>query len=73
MTGSLAPASPLSQEKLATTVTVGSSTAAVKFAGMTPGFAGLMQVNFIVPNLLPGDYPLQVAIGSATSVVRHTD
>ncbi|HEV2687219.1 MAG TPA: hypothetical protein VGV35_01655 [Bryobacteraceae bacterium] len=34
---------------------------------MTPGFAGLVQINFVMPNLAPGDYPIQVAIGSAAN------
>jgi uncharacterized protein (TIGR03437 family) len=66
-TGGLAPASPLSRETLTTTVTVGASSAAVGFAGMAPDFAGLVQVNFTVPNLPAGDYPLQVTIGGAAS------
>jgi hypothetical protein len=48
-TGAFAPHSPLSQEKLATTVTVGGTAADMKFDGMTPEFAGLVQVNFVVP------------------------
>ncbi|HKE28391.1 MAG TPA: hypothetical protein VKB88_38845 [Bryobacteraceae bacterium] len=66
-TGALAPSSPLSQEKQATSVTVAGSAATVKFAGMTPGFAGLVQVNFIAPNLTSGDYPLEVMIGGITT------
>ena len=66
-TGAPAPNSPLSRETLATTVTVGGSPAVVQFAGMAPGFAGLVQLNFTVPNLPPADYPLQVTIGSASS------
>jgi len=66
-TGALAPNSPLSQETLTTTVTVGGIAASVPFAGMAPGFAGLLQVNFVVPNLAPGDYALGVSIGGADS------
>jgi uncharacterized protein (TIGR03437 family) len=39
----------------------------VLFAGMAPGFVGLVQVNFQVPDLPAGDYPIQVSIGSAQS------
>jgi uncharacterized protein (TIGR03437 family) len=66
-TGAEATSSPLSREKLTTTVTVGGSNAGVQFAGMTPGFAGLMQINFVMPNLAPGDYPMRVTIGGAVS------
>jgi len=65
--GTPAPVSPLSKETLATTVTVGGAQAIVSFAGMAPGFVGLVQVNFQVPNLASGDYPIQVTIGSTQS------
>jgi uncharacterized protein (TIGR03437 family) len=66
-TGAEAPSSPLSREQLVTTVSLGGSNATVKFAGMTPGFAGLMQVNFVIPSLAAGDYPIQVSIGGTAS------
>jgi uncharacterized protein (TIGR03437 family) len=66
-TGATASTTLLSRETLPVTVTVGSATAVVPFAGMAPGFAGLVQVNFTVPNLPANDYPLQVKIGSAAS------
>jgi uncharacterized protein (TIGR03437 family) len=66
-TGAAAPLSPLSQEKLATSLTIGGVNATVQFAGMTPRSAGLMQVNFVMPSIAPGDYALQVKIGSNTS------
>ena len=66
-TGAAAPDSPLSGETLATTLSVGGSPAVAPFAGMAPAFAGLVQVNFTVPNLPAADYPLQATIGSSTS------
>jgi len=59
--------SPLSTETLPTTVTVGGMSAPVLFAGLAPGFVGLVQVNFEVPALPAGDYPIQVGIGVAQS------
>jgi hypothetical protein len=49
------------------TVTVGNSPARVQFGEMTPAFEGRMQVNFVMLNLAPGDYAMQVTIGNATS------
>ena len=66
-TGTAAPTSPLSRETLTTTATVAGSAATVQFAGMAPGFEGLMQLNFVMPNLAPGDYPMQVTIGTFAS------
>lgn len=66
-TGASAPAAPLSRETLSTNVTIGGSQATVEFAGLAPGFVGLMQLNFVTPDLAPGDYPMQVTIGSAMS------
>jgi adhesin/invasin len=66
-TGAPASSSPLSRETLPTSVSVGGSSATVQFAGMAPGYVGLMQVNFVMPNLASGDYPMQVSIGTAAS------
>jgi uncharacterized protein (TIGR03437 family) len=65
--GESAAASPPSKETLNTTVTVGGTEATVLFAGMAPGFVGLVQVDFQVPDLPSGDYPIQVSIGTAQS------
>jgi uncharacterized protein (TIGR03437 family) len=51
-----------------TSATIGSSTAQVAFAGLAPGFVGLVQMNIVVPSgLATGSYPLTVTIGSDTS------
>lgn len=65
-TGSVATAVPLSSETLTTTATLGGTNIPVTFAGMAPGFVGLMQVNFQVPTQ-PGDLLLEVTIGTARS------
>jgi uncharacterized protein (TIGR03437 family) len=66
-TGVPAPSAQLSRESLDTIVTVGGSKASVQYAGMAPGFVGLMQLNFVAPRIAPGDYPMQVSIGGNVS------
>ncbi len=66
-TGAATPATPLSQTTTPVTATIGAQKAQVTFAGLAPGFAGLYQVNLIVPTLAPGSYPLQITIGGFTS------
>jgi uncharacterized protein (TIGR03437 family) len=66
-TGSPAGADPLSRPKLPVSVTVGGRAATLEFAGLTPGFIGLMQVNVQIPAMAPGTYPVVVSIGGASS------
>lgn len=67
-TGVPAPANPLARATLAARATVGGQAAMIEFLGLTPGFAGLAQVNLSIPaRLAPGDHPLQVTIGTAAS------
>ncbi len=49
------------------TVMVGGSNATVKYCGLTPGGIGLYQVNFIVPQLAKGAYPVILTIGPVQS------
>lgn len=65
-TGAPAPSSPISNETLTTAATLGSVPATVTFAGMAPGFVGLMQVDLQTPNV-SGDVPLQVQVGPYVS------
>lgn len=66
-TGAPAPATPLATAALTVTATVGGRPATVTFAGLAPGYAGLAQVNLIVPNLPPGNYPIVVHVGNDSS------
>ncbi|HTS30479.1 MAG TPA: PQQ-binding-like beta-propeller repeat protein [Bryobacteraceae bacterium] len=66
-TGAQAVAFPPSVVVAKVTATVGGQPATVLFAGLAPGYAGLDQVNFAVPKLASGDYPLQITAGGAVS------
>jgi uncharacterized protein (TIGR03437 family) len=47
---------------------IGTAAATVSFAGLTPGFIGLGQMNIVVPpTLAPGVYPLTITIDGQTS------
>ena len=49
------------------TASIGSAPATVTFAGLAPGYAGLYQVNVLVPALAAGDYPLRITAGGVAS------
>ncbi len=66
-TGTPAPASPPATATLDVSATIGGLPATVTFAGLAPGYAGLAQVNLIVPSLPPGNYPIAVRVGSFSS------
>ena len=61
-----APAGPAATTS-PVTITVGKLPATVSYAGATPGFLGLYQVNFTVPAGLQGTQPVIVSIGGRTS------
>ena len=48
-------------------VTVGGVTAIVKYIGLTPESIGLYQVNFVVPQLPKGTYPVVITIDGYAS------
>jgi uncharacterized protein (TIGR03437 family) len=70
-TGSPALSSPLAQAAVLPTVTLGGVRARVQFAGLTPGFVGLVQINIQLPATLPAgvSLPLVVAFGSNSSQI----
>jgi len=66
-TGAAAPGSPLSPANLRVTALINNIQAAVPFAGLSPGFVGLYQVNIQIPDLPAGTYPVTITAGSAVS------
>jgi len=72
--GALAPASPLSVASQPVTATIGDRPARVLFAGLTPGFAGLLQLNVEVPADAPvgSSVPVVVTVGGIASQANVT-
>jgi uncharacterized protein (TIGR03437 family) len=68
-TGAAAPISPLSYALVTPTVSIGGVMAVVSYAGLAPDFAGLYQVNAIVPSTVsPGNLvPVFMSMGNFTS------
>jgi uncharacterized protein (TIGR03437 family) len=66
-TGGPAAADPLSRPRASVSAAIGNQPVELVFTGMTPGFVGLAQMNFKVPALPPGDYPLVVTAGGEKS------
>ncbi|HEY6392401.1 MAG TPA: SMP-30/gluconolactonase/LRE family protein [Bryobacteraceae bacterium] len=66
--GARASADPLSIVISSKGATIGSTAATVSFAGLAPGFVGLLQMNIVVPSTLAaGDYPLTITINGESS------
>jgi uncharacterized protein (TIGR03437 family) len=67
-TGNAAASGTLSSTLLSPTVTIGGIAAAVMFSGLTPGAAGLYQVNVRIPDGVgAGDQPVVLTIGGVPS------
>jgi uncharacterized protein (TIGR03437 family) len=69
--GAAAPGQPLSSTLTPPQLTIGGLSAPMSFAGLTPGFAGLYQVNTVVPSGVPtgAAVPVTLNIDGQTSPV----
>ena len=67
--GSIAPSSPPAQATLPVSVTLGGVTTTAGFAGLTPGEAGLYQINVTIPPGVPtgSQVPVTISAGAASS------
>ena len=65
--GSPAGSNPLSRQRATVIASIAGHPADVLFAGLTPGFVGLTQVNLQIPILAPGTYPLVVTVNGVPS------
>ena len=66
ISGAVSPAGP-SSVKSSYALTVGNQPAQVEYLGLTPGFVGLYQANFTLPQLTPGSYPIVVTVAGNSS------
>ncbi len=65
--GSAAPTTPLSQVADSVNVYIGGQKATVSFAGAAPGFAGLYQLNVVIPTSAPIGSAVPLAVETTTS------
>jgi uncharacterized protein (TIGR03437 family) len=72
--GAVAPDTPLSKTTNPVTLTIGGQDAVVTFAGLTPRFAGLYQINAAVPSTAMRDdrVPVVITTGGQASVSAPT-
>jgi uncharacterized protein (TIGR03437 family) len=66
-TGAAAPATPLSLPLAPILVQVGGKVADIAFAGLAPGFVGLMQLDIVIPEVDAGEQSLDVSIGGVAA------
>jgi len=53
----------LSYAQSNTSATIGGQSASVVFAGLAPGFVGLLQLNVLIPDVAAGELPFEVSVG----------
>jgi len=66
-TGDAAPSDPLSFPVAPVLVKIGGKAATLQFAGLAPGFVGLLQMNILIPDVPAGELPLEVSVGGVAA------
>jgi uncharacterized protein (TIGR03437 family) len=67
-TGDVAPSTPPFPVPLAPVVVkIGGQVANVPFAGLAPGFIGLLQMNVLIPDVPPGELTFDVTVGGVSA------
>ena len=67
LSGTAAPSSPPARTTVTPTILMDGRPAQVTFSGLAPGFVGLYQINFVVPQGVGGDVVTAIRSGNATS------
>jgi uncharacterized protein (TIGR03437 family) len=70
--GQAAPASPVAVDAGATTVVIGGLNATVLFSGLTPGLAGVWQLNVQIPATLPTNAATSVRVSKGRNSLEAT-
>jgi uncharacterized protein (TIGR03437 family) len=66
-TGAPPPDTPFSIPLAAMAVRVGGQPAMIAFAGLAPGFVGLVQMNIVIPDVPSGEQAFEVSIGGVAA------
>jgi uncharacterized protein (TIGR03437 family) len=66
-TGAAPPAEPFCVPLAAVEVRVGGQPARIAFDGLAPGFAGLLQMNIVIPDVPAGEQAFEVSIGGVAA------
>jgi adhesin/invasin len=61
--GAEAPADPFALPLAPVFAKLGGKAAEIAFAGLAPGFVGLLQINLVVPDIAGGEQALEVTVG----------
>ena len=65
--GAAPPASPVSAPLAPIRVQVGGKDASITFAGLAPGFVGLLRLDIVIPDVPAGEQSLEVSIGGESA------